>query len=69
MFAAVRTAARWIWAALRRLAIALRLLRPQIPGPSDTRRRYVFGAISRETFEAAKRKARRRRRSRSSRVA
>jgi hypothetical protein len=52
-------AAAWTWAALRKLAIALRpQRRAHTPGPSDSRRRYVFGAISRETFEAAKRKAR-----------
>jgi hypothetical protein len=60
--AAVVTAAVWIWATLRRAQGIRRLWRRgRGRGPSNTGRRYVFGAISRETFEAAMRKAGRRR--------
>jgi hypothetical protein len=59
----VRVMAAWAG----RLAIALTARRSRGPGPADasTRRRYVFGAIDRNAFEAAisgirRRRARRR---------
>jgi len=61
MRAAVATGvalAAWSWALLRRLAM-LRTHRPTEPERHrETRRSYAFGAISRQTFEAAMRKTR-----------
>jgi hypothetical protein len=49
-------AVAWSWALLRQLA-TLRKRRPTRADPHHkTRRSYVFGAISRETFDAAIRK-------------
>jgi hypothetical protein len=48
-------AVAWTWALLRRAT--LRKRRPMRADPHhETRRSYVFGAISRETFDAAIRK-------------
>jgi hypothetical protein len=53
----VMAAAAWSWALLRRLA-ALRPRRSRRPDrQSETRRSYVFGAISRQAFEAAMKKS------------
>jgi hypothetical protein len=68
VFAAVVMAAGMAWATLQGLARAIRSRRGHAGGPSTTRRRYVFGGISRTAFDAAMRK-RPRRRSRSKRTA
>jgi hypothetical protein len=50
----------WLWAMIRGLASRPTRKKRVRAGQSDVRRRYVFGAISRETFDAAMRKTRRR---------
>jgi hypothetical protein len=61
VFAAIATTAGRAWTALRGLARAVRSRRRQGGAPSTLRRRYVFGGISRKTFDAAMRKPRLRR--------
>jgi len=51
-------AGRWLWTRLRR--VAARRLRAGAQ-QSETRRSYVFGGISRQSFDAAIRNVRRRR--------
>jgi len=50
--------AAWSWARLRRVATLRRHRSTEPDRHRETRRSYVFGAISRETFEAAMRKTR-----------
>jgi hypothetical protein len=51
-----------LWTLIRRAAFRLARSRRVAPVQNEIRRRYAFGAISRETFDAAMRKAGRRRR-------
>ena len=50
---------RWVWALILRILAFLRR-RPAIDAQqNDVRRRYVFGAVSRQTFDSARRNVRR----------
>jgi hypothetical protein len=59
--AAAVNAAAWSWRTIRGAGA---LIRPRSGAPdrklAETRRRYVFGAINRDAFDAATRKRRRR---------
>jgi hypothetical protein len=59
---AMGVAAAWSWHLVRRLAVfASRRLATPGPEHAPIRRSYVFGAIGRQAFDAAMKKARKRR--------